>query len=145
MIEAGRGGCIIITASCNGFRAEQSHGSYNAAKLGVVALMRTLAGELGQHNIRVNTVHPTVVKTTMMWNDMIVDLFKPGETTGTVSQQDWWDSLQFLHLLPFGGMEPRDVSEVMLFLASDAGRFITGTEVPVDGGYIQKVNVYPSH
>jgi SDR family mycofactocin-dependent oxidoreductase len=142
MIEGARGGSIIITASSNGYRAERSHSAYNAAKLGVVGFMRSLAGEVGEYDIRVNTVHPTVVRTAIMWNDTIVDLFKPGESTATVDEQAWWDELSFLHLLPFGSMAPEAISEVMLFLASDAGRYITASEIPVEGGYMRKDTSY---
>ncbi|NMO00870.1 mycofactocin-coupled SDR family oxidoreductase [Gordonia sp. TBRC 11910] len=139
MIEGKRGGAIVLTATSNGYRAEQGHGAYNAAKLGVVALMRAFAGELGQYDIRVNTVHPSIVRTNMMWNDMLVPLLCPGETTATISQDEYYDSLRSLHLLPHGSVEPTDISEVMLFLASDAGRFITASEFFVDEGYIRKV------
>jgi (+)-trans-carveol dehydrogenase len=142
MIEAGNGGSITITASSNGYRAEQNHGAYNAAKLGVVGLMRSLAGELGQFDIRCNTVHPTNVRTTMMYNDMIMPLFKPGQSTATLSEDEFFQGLEFMHLLPFNAMQPEVISNVMLFLASEEGRYITATEVPIDGGYIRKVFSY---
>ncbi len=142
MIEGRRGGAIIITATSNGYRAEQGHGAYNAAKMGAVALMRALAGELGQHDIRVNTVHPSIVRTNMMWNDMLVGLMCPGETTETISRDAYYDQLRFLHLLPHGSVEPAEISEVMLFLASDAGRSITSSEIPVEAGYINKIGDY---
>jgi (+)-trans-carveol dehydrogenase len=142
MIDGGRGGVIIITASSNGYRAEQGHGAYSAAKMGAVALMRALAGELGQYDIRVNTVHPSIVRTNMMWNDMLVSLMCPGNTTETISKDEYYDRLRSLHLLPHGSIEPTEISEVMLFLASNAGRFITASEIPVDAGYIRKFGDY---
>ncbi len=142
LIEGGRCGAIIMTATSNGYRAEQGHAAYNAAKMGVVALMRSLAGELGQHNIRVNTVHPSIVRTGMMWNDMLVSLMCPGKTTETISQDEYYDQLRALHLLPVGSVEPSDISEVMLFLASDAGRFTTAAEIRVECGYINKIFDY---
>lgn len=139
MIEAGGGGSITITSSTNGYRGEHGHPAYNASKLGLVALMRTLAGELGEHSIRVNTIHPMTVKTAMMWNDAMVGLFIPGETTETLDQDVWWDALASMNILPVGAMEPQDVTSVAVFLASEAGRYITASEIPIDGGYIRKV------
>lgn len=139
MIESGGGGSIVITSSSNGYRGEHGHPSYNASKLGVVALMRTLAAELGDHNIRVNTIHPTCVKTTMMWNDYMISLFVPGASTETVNPDDWWDGLKFMNMLPVGAIEAGDVTEVIKFLASPEGRFITACEIPVDAGYIMKM------
>jgi (+)-trans-carveol dehydrogenase len=138
MIAAGGGGSITMTASSNGFRAEPGHPAYNASKLGIVALMRTLAGELSEHSIRVNTIHPTNVKTGMMWNDMLVGLFVPGETTETLDPATWWEGLRPMNLLPVGAMEPEDITQVVTFLASDAARYITGSQVPIDAGYIIK-------
>jgi (+)-trans-carveol dehydrogenase len=141
MVDGGRGGAIIITATSNGYRAEQGHASYNAAKLGLVGLMHTLAGELGHHNIRVNTVHPSIVRTPLIWNDVVVPLMFPGQTTATMDEDDFYRQIEFLHEVP-GVMQPSDVTEVMKFLASDAGRFTTGTEVLIDGGYVHKVFDY---
>lgn len=138
MIAAGNGGSIVITGSSNGYRAEEGHVSYSAAKLGVVGLMRTLAGELGRHGIRVNTIHPTMVRSGMTWSDQMVGLFLPGRTRADVDEKAFWDAMRPNHLLPFGAMDASDVSDVVLFLASDEGRHITATELPVDGGYIRK-------
>jgi (+)-trans-carveol dehydrogenase len=139
LIEGGRGGSITITSSTNGYRGEHGHPAYNASKLGLVALMRTLAGELGQHSVRVNTIHPMTVKTAMMWNDAMVGLFMPGETTATLDQELWWGALADMNILPVGAMEPEDVTAVAMFLASDEGRYITASEIPIDGGYMRKV------
>ncbi|MYR07944.1 mycofactocin-coupled SDR family oxidoreductase [Gordonia sp. SID5947] len=136
LIAGGNGGSILMTSSSNGFRAEAGHPAYNAAKLGMVALMRALAGELGPHNIRVNTVHPTTVKTGMMWNDNMIGAFMPGESTKTIDPDVWWKGLEMMNILPVGAIEPGDVSALLMFLASNEGRYITGTEVPVDAGYI---------
>jgi (+)-trans-carveol dehydrogenase len=139
LIEGGRGGSITITSSTNGYRGEHGHPAYNASKLGLVALMRTLAAELGQHHVRVNTIHPMTVKTPMMWNDAMVGLFIPGETTATLDQDLWWSGLASMNILPVGAMEPEDVTAVAMFLASDQGRYITASEIPIDGGYMRKV------
>lgn len=139
MLESPQRGSITLVSSSNGYRAEQGHAAYNAAKLGLVALMRALAGELGQHNIRVNSIHPTTVKTNMMWNDQMVDIFNPGQTTADLSQTEWWENMKTINILPIGALEPHDISDVIMFLASHAGRYITATEVPIDAGYIMKM------
>ncbi|MDH2416147.1 mycofactocin-coupled SDR family oxidoreductase [Nocardioides sp. CER19] len=139
MIEGGRGGSITITASSNGYRGEHGHPAYNASKLGIVALMRVLAAELGEHSIRVNTIHPTTVKTPLMWNDELVSIFAPGETTRTISIDDWWEGMVGMNILPIGAMEAEDITRVVQFLASDAGRYITASEIPIDAGYIMKM------
>ncbi|OBJ44808.1 hypothetical protein A5630_15485 [Mycolicibacterium mucogenicum] len=138
LIAGGRGGSILMISSSNGYRAEKGHSSYGAAKLGMVALMRTLAAELADHLIRVNTVHPTTVKTDMMWNDAMLEIFGTGHTTATIDPEVWWKTASSINLLPTPVLEPDDVSALLLFLASEEGRFITAAEVPIDAGYIRK-------
>jgi (+)-trans-carveol dehydrogenase len=77
----------------------------------------------------------------MMYNDQMVDIFVPGESTKTIPADQWWDSdgLRGMHMLPTAAMEPEDITEVIMFLASRAGRFITASEIPVDLGYIMKM------
>jgi (+)-trans-carveol dehydrogenase len=75
LISGGRGGSIILTSSVGGLKAYPHCGNYVAAKNGVVALMRGFAVELGQHNIRVNTVHPTHVATPMLHNEGTFKMF----------------------------------------------------------------------
>ncbi|MEV8547223.1 mycofactocin-coupled SDR family oxidoreductase [Streptomyces sp. NPDC051572] len=139
ILQSQNPGSITLVSSSNGYRAEHGHAAYNASKLGLVALMRALAGELGRHNVRVNTIHPTAVKTPMMWNDQMVDIFIPGKTTADVPEADWWEGMKDINLLPVGALEAQDISEVIMFLASEAGRYITATEIPVDAGYIMKM------
>jgi (+)-trans-carveol dehydrogenase len=138
MIQAGNGGAIIMTGSSNGYRAEEGHVSYNAAKLGLVGVMRSLAAEVGEHGIRVNSIHPTMVKTGMMWNDAMVGLFFPGKTCADADEKQYWNMMSNLHILPTGALDPSDVSGLVLYLASDEAQHITACEFPIDGGYIRK-------
>src|SRR5690242_9014612 len=69
VIAGGAGGSIVLTSSVGGLKAYPNTGHYVAAKHGVVGLMRAFAVELGQHMIRVNSVHPTHVSTQMLHND----------------------------------------------------------------------------
>ena len=81
LLAGGRGGSIIITSSVGGTKAYPHVGHYIAAKHGVVGLMRTFAVELGQHSIRVNSVHPTHVDTPLLMNehDLPAVPARPGE------------------------------------------------------------------
>ncbi|UGQ12487.1 mycofactocin-coupled SDR family oxidoreductase [Yinghuangia sp. ASG 101] len=136
LIAGGRGGSIVLTSSVGGLRSYEHIGHYVTAKHGVVGLMRTLAMELGRHNIRVNTVHPTQANTPIAINDAIFRLFRPDLENPTVD--DFAVASQTMHLLPTPWVEPEDVANAVLFLSSDEGRFITGVTLPIDAGALQK-------
>ncbi|MCV7345861.1 mycofactocin-coupled SDR family oxidoreductase [Mycolicibacterium rhodesiae] len=132
MLEGGRGGSIILTSSVGGLKAYPHTGHYVAAKHGVVGLMRTFAVELGAQNIRVNSVHPTNVNTPLFMNEGTMKLFRPDlENPGP---EDMKVVGQLMHTLPIGWVEPEDIANAVLFLASDEARYITGVTLPVDGG-----------
>ena len=127
-----RGGSVILTSSAVGLKPSANIGHYVAAKHGVIGLMRTLALELAPYSIRVNTVHPTGVDTPMIQNESLYALMAPDIAQPT--RDDIAPVLQSLNALPVPWVEPRDVSNVVLFLASDEARFITGVTFPVDAG-----------
>jgi SDR family mycofactocin-dependent oxidoreductase len=127
MINAGNGGSIIITSSTAGLKGMAGIAHYDSSKHGVVGLMRTLAIELAQHSIRVNTVHPTGVNTPMVVNDYMAQFL--AEDTGGVN---------IMNLLPVELVEPVDISNAVLWLASDEARYVTGVCLPVDAGFLQK-------
>jgi (+)-trans-carveol dehydrogenase len=132
LLAGGRGGSIILTSSVGGLKAYPHTGHYVAAKHGVVGLMRTFAVELGQHNIRVNSLHPTNVNTPLFMNEGTMKLFRPDlENPGP---DDMAVVAQMMHELPTGWVEPEDVSNAVLFLASDEARYITGVTLPIDAG-----------
>jgi (+)-trans-carveol dehydrogenase len=132
LLAGGRGGSIILTSSVGGLKAYPHTGHYVAAKHGVVGLMRAFAVELGQHMIRVNSVHPTNVNTPMFMNDGTFRLFRPDlENPGP---EDFAPVAQMMHTLPVGWVEPEDISNAVLFLASDESRYITGVTLPIDAG-----------
>ncbi|AMO62583.1 short-chain dehydrogenase/reductase SDR [Mycolicibacterium phlei] len=132
IIAGGRGGSIILTSSVGGLKAYPHTGHYVAAKHGVVGLMRTFAVELGAQNIRVNSVHPTNVNTPLFMNEPTMKLFRPDlENPGP---EDLKVVAQLMHTLPIGWVEPEDIANAVLFLASDEARYITGVTLPVDGG-----------
>jgi len=132
ILDGGRGGSIILTSSVGGLKAYPHTGHYVAAKHGVVGLMRTFAVELGAQNIRVNSVHPTNVNTPLFMNEGTMKLFRPDlENPGP---DDMKVVGQLMHTLPIGWVEPEDIANAVLFLASDEARYITGVTLPVDGG-----------
>ena len=136
LISQGSGGSIILTSSVGGLKAYPHTGHYIAAKHGVVGLMRTFAVELGQHFIRVNSVHPTNVNTPMFMNEGTMKLFRPD--LSNPGPDDLKVAAQFMHVLPIGWVEPVDISNAVLFLASDESRYITGLPVTVDAGSMLK-------
>lgn len=132
ILAGGRGGSIILTSSVGGLKAYPQCGSYVAAKHGVVGIMRSFAVELGQHMIRVNSVHPTHVATPMLHNDGTFKMFRPD--LQNPGPDDMAPICQMFHTLPIPWVEPRDISNAVLFLASDESRYITGVTLPVDAG-----------
>jgi (+)-trans-carveol dehydrogenase len=132
ILAGGNGGSIILTSSVGGLKAYPHTGHYVAAKHGVVGLMRTFAVELGAQNIRVNSVHPTNVNTPLFMNDGTMKLFRPDlENPGP---DDMKVVGQLMHTLPIGWVEPEDIANAVLFLASDEARYVTGVTLPIDGG-----------
>ncbi|NUS93345.1 MAG: mycofactocin-coupled SDR family oxidoreductase [Nocardia sp.] len=135
LLAAG-GGSIVLTSSVGGLKAYPNTGHYIAAKHGVIGLMRSFAVELGQHSIRVNSVLPTNVDTPMFMNEATMKLFRPDlENPG---RDDFAPVAQLMHVLPVGWVEPVDISNAVLFLASDEARYITGLPLPVDAGSLLK-------
>jgi (+)-trans-carveol dehydrogenase len=130
----GRGGSIILTSSTAGLKAAPHLGHYVAAKHGVVGLMRTLALELAPDFIRVNSVHPTSVDTDMIHNAATYALFAPDLPEDERTKEALASRFQGLAVLPIPWMEPVDISNAVMFLASDEARYITGVALPVDAG-----------
>jgi (+)-trans-carveol dehydrogenase len=136
MIERGQGGAVVLTSSLAGLHGYSNIASYVAAKHGVNGLMRTLANELGPHNIRVNSVCPGLVNTDMMMNDETYAMFRPDVTSPTL--EDAREVFRTMQLLPLDWLEPRDVSNAIAFLVSDEARAVTGVALPVDGGQLSR-------
>jgi SDR family mycofactocin-dependent oxidoreductase len=131
MISQRRGGSIVLTSSTAGLVAVPGAASYTAAKHGVIGIMKSLAVELGSFGIRANCVHPTAVKTPMVMNQATYDLFS-GHSEGTFETAD--EIGRSLNLLDVGFIEPDDVTQAIIFLCCDQGRWITGTSLKVDAG-----------
>ena len=136
LIAGGRGGSIVLTSSAAGLKAYANVAHYVSAKHGVVGLMRTLALELAPHMIRVNSLHPTQVDTDMVMNEFTFKLFSPDTENPTI--EDFGPASQAMNALPIPWVEPVDISNALLFLASDEARYITGVTLPVDAGTVIK-------
>ncbi|MDG4668080.1 mycofactocin-coupled SDR family oxidoreductase [Mycobacterium sp. 236(2023)] len=131
--RSGSGGSIIFTSSVAGLRGIANAAHYGAAKHGLVGLMRVLALEHGAERIRVNTIHPTTVDTGMVDNDATRELFLPNPDRPR-TQEAFERVAQTLNVLPVPWIQPEVVSDLVAFLVSDAGQFITGAAIPVDAG-----------
>ena len=132
----GEGGSILLISSALGLRGMQNVSAYAAAKHGVVGLMRSLAIELAPDRIRVNSIHPTNVATPLVLNENTFKLFRPDlEAPG---EDDVRDAFTGLNLLEVPWIEPIDISEAVLYLAADSGRYVTGSLHKVDAGWITK-------
>jgi SDR family mycofactocin-dependent oxidoreductase len=124
LIAAG-GGSIICTSSTAGIKGLPYLAPYVAAKHGVVGIAKTMANELARHHIRVNTVHPTGVDTPMGTGlGGLEPLLARDPSLGPI----------YMNTLPVEIVDPRDVSNAVLFLASDEARYVTGLEFTVDAG-----------
>jgi (+)-trans-carveol dehydrogenase len=137
MVERGEGGSIVLTSSTAGLRAYANTAHYTAAKHGVIGLMKVLAQEAGPHRIRVNAVCPTTVRTPLVINASTFELFAPHLENPT--EDDVREPFEGLNILPgVAWIEPEDVSDAVLFLCSDAAKYITGVALPIDAGNIVK-------
>ena len=125
MIRQGQGGSIILISSSAGIKGQPFTLGYTAAKHGVTGLAKALANELGEYDIRVNSVHPAGVLTAMGDVPGLMDLISAkAETLGPI----------FMNTLPHPMMEPAEVSATIAWLASDDSRMVTGTQLRVDLG-----------
>lgn len=129
LIEQGQGGAIIVTSSTAGLKGSTYNDlaltAYTAAKHGITGLMRGYAKDLAPYSIRVNTVHPTGVHTMMPENDtMAARLEKEPELLSVMA-----------NALPVDAVDPVDISNAVLYLAADSGRYVTGVTLSVDAGF----------
>jgi SDR family mycofactocin-dependent oxidoreductase len=135
----GNGGSVIFTSSAAGIRGQGNLGHYVASKHGVLGLVKSLAIEHGPEFIRINAVCPGNVDTEMLVNETILKLFMPHLDAPTRADAEQPGSgYVAANLLPIPWLDPVDISNAVLFLASDEARYITGVALPVDAGYLVK-------
>jgi len=137
-LRAAGGGSMILTSSTAGLMAIPHIGHYTAAKHGVVGLMRTLALELAPDMIRVNSVHPTSVDTDMIQNSATYELFGADLPVDQRTREVLGSRFQELNALPIPWVEPVDISNAVLWLASDESRYVTGVTLPIVAGSLIK-------
>ncbi len=132
----GEGGSILLISSALGLRGKQNVAGYTASKHALVGLMRAMAIELAPDRIRVNTIHPTNVATPLVLNDYTFGRFRPELEHPT--EDDVRPLFQELNLLEVPWIQPSDISEAVLYLAAESGRYVTGSLHKVDAGWITK-------
>lgn len=126
LVAAG-GGSVVLVSSAAGMKVQPFMVPYTASKWAVRGMAKAFAVELGRHHVRVNSLHPTGVATPMGTGDM-------GESIGRAIAGDPRLAPMFTNLLPVDITRPEDVAEVVLFLASDESRLVTGHEIAPDAG-----------
>lgn len=131
MIEQGRGGSVVLISSVMGLSGRAGGGNggtegYIAAKHALVGLARGWARWLAPHDIRVNTVHPSGVRTPMIVNEAVEALFAEHPPAHGPDVGNLLDVLM---------MEPEDISNAVAWLVSDEARYVTGVALPVDAGF----------
>ncbi|HEY1969488.1 MAG TPA: mycofactocin-coupled SDR family oxidoreductase [Pseudonocardia sp.] len=137
MIKQAEGGSIILTSSVAGLAALPGCGHYVAAKHGVVGLMRALAVELAPHQIRCNSVHPGWIDTPLIHNPACYELAgAPGATRAEAEL-----AFKAGNALPVATLDPVDISNAVLWLASDESRYVTGTTQVVDAGVVSPFKI----
>jgi (+)-trans-carveol dehydrogenase len=132
MIERGGPGSVILVSSIMGLRTHGGIPAYTASKHGLVGLMKSAAHELSRLSIRVNSIHPGNVLTPMIENDSLFGLFRPDLEHPTAD--DVAPAMTKMNLLPGPWAYPSDVTEAVVWLASDQARFVTGAALPIDLG-----------
>jgi SDR family mycofactocin-dependent oxidoreductase len=137
MIAAGNGGSIIVVSSSAGLKATAGSGHYSASKHGLVGLTNSLALEVGEHGIRVNSIHPYAVATPMAGFEGMSDIL--------ARYPNYLHSLSPMPLRPInivepdrlGMMLPEEVSDVVAWLAGSGSAILSGCQIPVDRGQLK--------
>ncbi|MBB2821349.1 SDR family oxidoreductase [Rhizobium phaseoli] len=124
LLAAGGGGAIVNTASCWGLRPGPNHAVYCMTKAAIASLTQCMGMDHAHQNIRINAVCPNEVNTPMLRTGFIKRGFDPDTAVAELGKT-----------VPLGRIaEPEDIADVVLFLASDAARYLCGTLVEVNGG-----------
>ena len=127
VIKARGGGSIVFTSSVQAYTTMPGCVVYGAAKAGLVAAARALAVEVGRHDIRVNTIAPGTIDTPMLERDLA--------GMNRAEADDFLEKVRGSNALGRIG-EPAEIASVLVFLASDAASYVTGTTIVVDGGFL---------
>ncbi|HEV7752723.1 MAG TPA: mycofactocin-coupled SDR family oxidoreductase [Baekduia sp.] len=131
------GGSIVLTSSAAGLRGYAGLAHYVTAKHGLIGLMRAMAHELGPRGIRVNCVNPTQVETDMLMNQGTYNMFRP-DLDRDATKDEFGEASQMGMLIPVPWVQSSDITDAVLFLASDESKFVTALALPVDAGAVSK-------
>jgi SDR family mycofactocin-dependent oxidoreductase len=133
LLQNPQGGVIVLTGSTASQKAPTTFNAaspgfagYTAAKHGVIGLTKFYANALAEKNIRVNAVSPAAVATMLLNNEACGEWFGANPEMGP----------KYANLLPVPQVEARDVTNAMVWLCSEAARYVTGVQLPVDAGYL---------
>lgn len=143
MIAAGNGGSIVIISSSAGLKATPGNGHYAAAKHGLTSMTNTLALELGEYSIRVNSVHPYSIDTPMIQNDaMLAVLGKHHSYLHSFAPMPYRPLAKDSGANDSGAkrsdfMSPEEAAEVVVWLASDRSALLSGSQIAVDRGVMK--------
>ncbi|WP_067673938.1 mycofactocin-coupled SDR family oxidoreductase [Nocardia miyunensis] len=150
LLAAGGGGSIVITGSTAALIPNTTSSTdprvimgpggagYSWSKQTLVGYTREMAQHLAPSGIRVNIVHPTNCNTHLMNAEGIYQVFRPDLEAEEVTKDDFRLASVAYHALPTPWLESEDVAELVLFLASDASKHMTGTSIPIDLGCMVK-------
>lgn len=149
LLPHGRGASIIITGSTAAQLPHSFSGSssrimgpggsgYGWAKTTLISYIEHMAMHLGPHGVRVNGVHPTNCSTHLMHNDGIYSVFRPDLETGSVSRDDFAVAGRAFHPVPVPWIEPDEVADLVLYLASDESKSVTAENIRIDLGAVVK-------
>jgi SDR family mycofactocin-dependent oxidoreductase len=114
---------------------------YSWAKRILISYVEQMALHLATRFIRVNAIHPTNVNTHLLQNDGLYSIFRPDLEHPT--REDAEPAFTFFQAMPIPYVDPRDISNLVLFLASDEARYITGQQIRVDAGSLLKFPAGP--
>jgi NAD(P)-dependent dehydrogenase (short-subunit alcohol dehydrogenase family) len=126
ILAGNRGGAVVLTGSVNSVQPQPSGIAYTAAKHGIAGVMKVLATELGEFNIRVNTVNPGGIATPMLLEGGSIEL-------ATKYRPNWISHNRAL--LPVEWIPPESVSNAIVWLMSEESKYVTGAMIPVDSGW----------
>jgi len=136
------GGSITMIGSAASLISVYGNAAYTSAKHGLIGLVKSLAMDLSQYGIRVNAVLPGTVPTQLTLNKHSLEVFFPDRPDATY--KDMEPALMALNLLPVPWVEAEAISDAVLFLTAQTGRYITGIGLPVDAGFtVQQPGLTP--
>lgn len=124
LVEQGRGGAIVVVSSVAGLRGLPFLGDYVASKHAITGLARTVANEVAEHRIRVNTIHPASVPTGMTTPELFPLVIDSAQTLAPI----------FMNALPSTFTSAEDIAAAVAWLCSDEAANVTGVALPLDMG-----------